>query len=622
MCGIAGVSGKDAVARVQRMLPFLVHRGPDGEGIWHKGSSLALGHRRLAINDLSASGKQPMISDDERIAIVVNGEIYNYPQLRDSLKRLGAIFNSTSDSEVVLHAWKYWGKDCFLKFNGMFAIAIYDSANDFLVLARDRLGIKPLYYTLSNRDLVFASEIKAVIAGLTGPPPPIDPIGLNQYLTYQNYFGSRTLRNDVKLLQPGHILLMQPGQEINIKPYWSIKFDNENPEINFAIAVEQYKQILTDSVDRHLMSDVPVASYLSAGFDSATVANRAAHVGLPPVCFTGSFVEGGWYDETSTAEKMALHNKSEHISVCIDSHDLPRIMDKLMFALDEPRMGMGAFPQYCVAERVAETHKVVLTGHGGDELFSGYPVFKLMQFFESLGKAPLTLFKLMGSTKLAEIPHMVYFSLGALRSRQYRQYMPVLNSASSLQQGLKPAWAWAIKDLHAEDELVVLDKNCKSNLQVLCNHYLQAYLNGLLIVEDKLSMAHSLESRTPMLDNQMLDLSLSIPQRVKMHQGRLKAIIKEGGRDWLPAELYRQPKRGFPTPLRLWLRGPLRDWFVSRITGTDSGLRELFQDNWLERTCSQYLNSYRKNIRVMDEIQSHKMWQLLSLESWLRQNFR
>ena len=618
MCGIAGVIGKDAASRVKNMLPLMVHRGPDGEGLWSRGSELALGHRRLAIVDLSASGSQPMLSEDERIVIVVNGEIYNFPELRVELESLGARFKSSSDSEVVIHAWRHWGKGCFARFNGMFALALYDCAEDLLVLARDRLGIKPLYYSIDGRQLIFASEIKAVNEGRASNSVAIDPVGLNQYLTYQNYFGSRTLHENVKLLKPGQLLIMRPGGEATLESYWSLSFASENPDLGFTQAVEQYKQALSESVQRHLMSDVDVASYLSAGFDSATVANRAAQTGAPPTSFTGSFTEGGWYDETGMARTMAQHNGSEHVSVSVDSSDLRRVLDDLIHSLDEPRMGMGAFPQYCVAERVAQTHKVILTGHGGDELSSGYPVFKLVQVLKCLKNLTVSLFTQLGNLRFSEFPHLAYFSVAAMRSNPYRQFLPVLNSASQLQQGLRPEWASAIKDLHAEDELVALDDACSSNIQVLFSHYLQAYLNGLLIVEDKLSMAHSLESRTPMLDSNLLDLSLSIPQQVKLHRGSLKSIIKEGGRGWLPAELYRQPKRGFPTPLRFWLRGPLKEWFVSRITGTDSGLRTIFKEDWLTQTCDQYLYSYRKNFRPLDEIQSHNMWQLLSLESWLR----
>ena len=209
MCGIAGVVGAKAPSRVKSMLSKMEHRGPDGEGIWSRNPELALGHKRLAIVDLSSAGAQPMLSEDEQIVIVVNGEIYNYPELRIELEALGAVFKSTSDSEVVIHGWKYWGEDCFQRFNGMFALALYDCRQELLVLARDRLGITPLYFHADGDKLVFASEIKAIHAGLDGGFPDIDPIGLNQYLTYQNYFGRRSLCQGISSLLGGQYLLMK-----------------------------------------------------------------------------------------------------------------------------------------------------------------------------------------------------------------------------------------------------------------------------------------------------------------------------------------------------------------------------------------------------------------------------
>ncbi len=619
MCGIAGVIGARAIGRVNKMLPLLVHRGPDGEGVWSYQNNIALGHRRLAINDLSDAGKQPIVSVNNDVAIVVNGEIYNYPELRKELELRGAVFRSHSDSEVILHAWQHWDCDCFKRFNGMFAIAIYDRVQNLLLLARDRLGIKPLYYSETKNELVFASEIQSLLAGLEKNTSEIDPVGLNQYLTYQNYFGERTLREGIKLLSPGHILTFKLGGFAKVKSYWSLSFDSENKNIDFPTSVELYKDTMESSVRRHLLSDVPVASYLSAGFDCATVANRAAAIGLPPISFTGKFKEGGWYDETSMARVLASHNGSEHVAVSINSDDLSRVMDKLIRTLDEPRMGMGSFPQYCVAERVAKTHKVILSGHGGDELFSGYPVFKFVQFMCSLKNKPFNAIKQLTAFSITELPHIAYFGLSLFKPRAYRQFLPVLNSATVLQHGLRPEWAELIRQKVVDDELLALDGACSNQMQVLYSHYIQAYLNGLLVVEDKISMAHSLETRTPMLDNAMLDLSLLLPQHVKLYQGNLKAVIKEGGRDWLPESLYQHPKRGFPTPLRFWLRGPLKEWFIERLTGDSSGLKKLFREDWLKNTCQTFLTSPKQKIRALDEIQSHRMWQLLSLESWLRQ---
>ena len=618
MCGIAGIIGTNSNERVKEMLNLLKHRGPDAMGIWKSNRELSLGHVRLSINDLTEAGNQPMFSEDGNIVLIANGEIYNYLDLRKELELKGIKFNSNSDSEVIIHAWKTWKYKCFQMFNGMFAFVLFDHENDELIIARDRMGIKPLYYSELNNEFIFSSEIKSIVAVMKSKSE-IDPIGLNQYLTYQNYFGQRSLYKGIKLLPPGHYLTIQLDQRKKLEHFCSFNF-TKDLNIDFDQAVTKYKKLIGSSVQRHLLSDVPVASYLSAGFDSSTVLNRASINKTPPDSFTGTFQEGDWYDETSTASKIAKYNGSVFNVVNIVPENLPEMMDHLIDTLDEPRMGIGAFSQYCVAKKVAKTHKVILTGHGGDELFSGYPVFKFVNLINKIKKNPFNLYNLISKNFFSELPHMIYFGLNLFRSQTYQQYLPVLNNPIVLQQGLKPEWAKLIQRHHPEDELVELDGNCNNQEDVVLNHYLQAYLNGLLVVEDKISMAHSLESRTPFLDNEMLELSFSIPQSLKLYNGNLKAIVKEGGKDWLPEILYNEPKRGFPTPLNKWLRGPLRKWFVNKITGEQSGLHTLFESTWLKKTCNHYLNSYKKNIRPLDEIQTHRMWQLLSLESWLRKN--
>ncbi|MEE8056420.1 MAG: asparagine synthase (glutamine-hydrolyzing) [Pseudomonadales bacterium] len=618
MCGIAGVWGRDALARTKTMLPPLYHRGPDGEGLWSNGN-LAIGHRRLAINDLSESGIQPMVSLDGNVVIGVNGEIYNYVELRRELESYGCVFQSACDSEVVLHAWSIWAEACFIRFNGMFAISIYDQRKNCLILARDRLGIKPLYYHQpSKNELLFSSEVKSLKAGVQNQKFGIDPVGLAQFLTYQNYFDQRTLSADVLMLSPGAILIFS-DQGFLVKPYWSLKHRYRN-DLSFDDAVEEYKHTLDAAIERHLMSDVPVASYLSAGFDSASVADRASVLGEPPVSFTGAFAEGEWYDESSIASDLAAKNGSKHVVVPIGWADVPRVFDRLIFALDEPRMGMGALPQYCVAEQVAKTHKVVLTGHGGDELFSGYPVFKLIHALYGSKRKKNGFLGGLSKIERSELPHLVYFFLSQYRSNRYRQFLPVLNGSRSLRLGLRAEFASAVCDIAPEEELLKSGFEGESIEDKLYRHYLQTYLNGLLVVEDKISMAHSLESRTPLLDNELLQLSLSMPASVKLNGGVLKAVVKKAGLGRLPRVLYSQPKRGFPTPLRFWLRGPLSEWFSQRIIGEDSALKLMFEEKWLRATYNNYIGSYIQKVRPLDEIQSHRMWQLLSLESWLRQN--
>lgn len=617
MCGIAGICGEAASDRVKKMLPLLAHRGPDDQGLWSPHQEIALGHTRLAINDLSVHGHQPMVSDDGKVAITVNGEIYNFPELKQKLIEKGAIFKSHCDSEVVLHAYLHWGSDCFQHFNGMFAIGIFDQSIDTLFLARDRLGIKPVYYIYQNNEFIFASEMKAIFAAMK-QNKNIDPVGLKQYLIYQNTFGERTLTKSIQLLQPGHFITCTPGQPLQHTAYWKLAFFVDPALNSFEKCVSTYQQTFDESIQRHLLSDVDVATYLSAGFDSASVTARTAFYKNKPASYTGTFDMGGWYDEGTMAAEIAQQHSSDHIKVTIQPTDLPRVLNQLIYSLDEPKMGMGSFPQYVMAETVAQRHKVILTGHGGDELFSGYPVFKLLTLLNSLKHHPHRMVQLLPWLKKSEIPHLAYFFLSKFKPRYYQHYLPVLNSYSQIQRGLTKQWAEAMKDLHADDEILYSQNTDFDQSQILYCTYLQSYLSGLLVVEDKLSMAHALESRTPFLDNKLIQLSARIPQTIKLHQGELKAIIKAGAKPWLPRNLYQQPKRGFPTPLRFWFRNELREWMIEKITGPESGLRILFNDKWLRTTCHHYLASYKQNIRALDEIQTHKIWQLLSLESWLR----
>lgn len=623
MCGVAGVVGSDIVAvlgedGVSRMLDAMRHRGPDGEGSWI-GKGAIFGHVRLAINDLSIAGRQPMVSEDSTVAISVNGEIYNYPELRSELESCGAKFSSDSDSEVVLHAWRVWGVSGFQRFNGMFAIAIYDELSRSVYLVRDRLGIKPLYYFSDPRGTLFASEIKAIRTVLSRQQDSIDYVGLLQYLTYQNCFGSRTLSSNVKLVQPGRYVQIHIDGETVEHRYCEVSLNSKGIE-DFAATVDRFKKVFEASVQRHLMSDVPVASYLSAGFDSASVANQACQLAPPPVCFTGTFGQDeGWYDESTCAASLAADFGAEHIKVEITAEDFERIFDKLVWHLDEPKMGMGAFSQYCVAEKVKDTHKVILTGHGGDELFAGYPVFKLVNLIDGVANSPLSIFGKLRNIRVSELPHLVYFFKNSLRSRELTHYLPVLNSPKNLLEGLKPEIVHELTGVRADDELLDLLGDCSSEEEKLYTCYLKAYLPGLLIVEDKISMAHSLESRTPMLDNEMVELSTGLKLDLKMADGVLKALIKEAGRAHLPEYLYTQPKRGFPTPLRFWFRGDLESMVCKRITGEDSTLRLLFDQDWLEMQYVHFCNSRLGRFRIFDEINSHRIWQLLSLESWLRQ---
>jgi asparagine synthase (glutamine-hydrolysing) len=592
------------------MMARMRHRGPDGEGLWRsEDGRVTFGHVRLAIVDTSEAGAQPM-HHPAGLSEVVNGEIYNYPALRQRLERGGAApFRSDCDSEVVLHGVAAEGIGFLRELNGMFALALADARAGRVWLARDRLGIKPLYYLVQGEELIFASEIKALFGALAAGSWPIDRRGLSQFLAFQTPLGGGTLFEGVRQLEPGRILEIDPHRPAaaRITTFWTT--DELGPgRMDDGEARDAFGRVFDESVGRHLLSDVGVSSYLSAGFDSAMVSATAAErMGQGAlVAYTGYFEDAsGWYDETGPAAALARAAGIEHRPVAIRQQDLAERFDAVIDSLDAPQMGMGAFSQYMVARSAAAEHKVILTGHGGDELFSGYPVFK-----QAMGAAA-------GMPRASELPHLAYFALSRHRGRRRPEFgrgLPVLWSMAEQEtlfgrplDGLAP---WAEFDDLAARYSDPVDRVFQT--------YLTVYLPGLLTVEDKISMAHSLESRTPFLDNEMVALSGRIPQSVKLRGGVLKALVRDAARWRLPESYQTQPKRGFPTPLRIWLRQPESAVLLDRLGAGDGPLGTLFRPDVLRRVAENYRTSPRRRVRALDEIQSHRMWQLLALDAWLR----
>ena len=416
----------------------------------------------------------------------------------------------------------------------------------------------------------------------------------------------RTLFDEVQLLNPGHhrIIDLQKVAVVQDEPYWFSTL-NESKE-SFPTALERVKKSFERSVKRHLLSDVPVAATLSSGFDSASVAAQAAQlIGQGLDTYTGVFNQSGsWYDETNAAADLTKSINGTHHIVNIQADDFLKHFDDMIYALDEPRLGMGTFPQYMVARQAAKNFKVILTGHGGDELFSGYPVFKLAR------KGGWR------SVSGSEIPHLIYFALSKMKSflsAEYGRHMPVLWNRSAREKlfgRIDKVKSWSF--------LSELQDKYSTPINQVFQTYLKVYLPNLLLVEDKISMAHAIESRTPMPDNEMISLSLSISQDIKLHQGKLKALIKGVAKTLLPKSYHKQPKRGFPIPLRQWLRGPLSGIVNDRLLSEETPLHRIMDKDGLRKWVANYQTSWKRNFRPLDEIQSHQIWQLLSLESWLR----
>lgn len=623
MCGICGIHAADASeAPVHKMLDVMRRRGPHGAGLW-SAEGIVIGHRRLAIVDLSERGHQPMQDPDAALIISVNGEIYNYPELRAELERDGAVFQSDCDSEIVIQGYRQWGTDSFARYNGMFAFALWDAHQRRLFLVRDRLGIKPLYYWQCDGRTIFASDVQAILVASGRKEWPISRTGLEQYLTFENRLGAETMFQDIRMLLPGHYLEVGAQGAIE-RSYAAV--ESTNPLItDFEKAISDFKRTFREAVLRHLMSDVPVASYLSAGFDSSLVAVTAASMSTKgnPVTFTGAFKERGWYDEDCGASLVAASVGLPHQAIEITADSFLNHFDEMIFALEEPRMGTGALPQYVVAKAAAKTHRAILTGHGGDELFSGYPVFKFVLLARIWRTMPITFIRLAASTRLSEWPHILYFAARAILNPNNHSFLPRLFSPAQQEQALQPEFKWG-ESKHGghlsklKDEAQSACPNASGYTRLL-HEYLKTYLPGLLLVEDKISMAHGLESRTPYLDNEMISLALSIDERTKLKNGWLKAIPKAAARGILPDALYAMPKRGFPNPLSKWLRGELAGWMKARLTGPNTPLTMIFKRDFLENIVATYTRSWRRYVRPLDEIATHQIWILLCIESWLRQ---
>ncbi|MCX5905704.1 MAG: asparagine synthase (glutamine-hydrolyzing), partial [Deltaproteobacteria bacterium] len=568
MCGIAGIFNLNgepvSPVLLRKMTDAIAHRGPDGEG-FYTDSFIGLGHRRLAIIDLSPAGHQPMTTLSNQYVISYNGEVYNYKELRTELEALGNQFRSKSDTEVVLYAYKEWGAKCLEKFNGHFAFAIWDKTRQELFLARDRYGTKPLYYTFVGPYFIFDTEQKAI---LTHPEVKrgIDLEALLEYFTFQNIFTDKTLLKGIKLFPAGsyaRLSLAAAGQELRVTRYWNWYFSEPENPLSENEYVEELDSLFRQAVNRQLVSDVDVGAYLSGGMDSGSITAIAAKQ-LPYMkTFTCGFdlhsasgLELG-FDEREKAEYMSYLFKTEHYEMVLKAGDMERILPKLAWHLEEPRVGQ-CYPNYYAAQLASKFVKVVLSGGGGDELFGGYPwryyraVAPTDDFEQYVDKYYLYWQRLVPNTIIKEL------------------FRPVWNE-------VKNVWTRDIfRDVFSKH-----DHSLKRPEDYI-NHSLafeaRTFLHGLLIVEDKLSMAHGLETRMPFLDNDLVDFALRIPVKLKLRNlteaSRInenepgqkvakyfqktndgKLILRTVMEQYIPQDITNATKQGFSAPDASWFKG-------------------------------------------------------------------
>ncbi len=626
MCGIAGYlapSGR-ALAEAERALRFMNdvqrHRGPDGEGVWlSRDGRVGFAHRRLAIIDLT-TGDQPMTAESGNV-IVYNGEIYNYLELREELG--AAQFKTNSDTEVILRAYERWGADCVRRLRGMFAFVLWDAARGALFVARDRFGIKPLYYLVSRGRFIFASEMKTLLPFL--PEVVIDPAGLHDYFSFQFCLDDRTLFGGVRQFPPAHCAYVGDALEVEPKRYWEVQYrlDWDHTEKYFT---DRLDAVLRQSVDMHLRSDVEVASYASGGLDSSLIAvlARAERQNGRFQLFHGRFGNPG-FDESRYAHALAAEqNMKLHVADIVEQDFVDHI-GQVIYHLDEPVAGPGSFPQYLVSRLVRENGvKVVLGGQGGDEVFGGYARY-LIAYWEQCIKGALEGTIHNGNfvvTYESIIPNLQtlrdykpliqeFWSEGLFGPPDER-YFRLINRSNTFREAVD--WGMFDRDTTMQSfKAIFWGQNVgkESYFDSMTHFDFKTLLPALLQVEDRMSMAHGIESRVPFLDDAVVEFAATVPANVKFAGGELKRLLRLTFADRLPRAIReRKDKMGFPVPLSLWLRqqGPARE-FVMDLLSSNRARQRAYLAKGFDLT----------RLANTGSIFSRNLWAFLSLELWQRQ---
>lgn len=598
------------------MTSSLAHRGPDGEGIYVEGP-VALGNRRLAILDLSSAGHMPMTGDRGTVVLTFNGEIYNFRELRSELEVAGHHFKSESDSETVLHSYEEWGEGCVIRFNGMFAFAIWDRARRRMFLARDRFGVKPLYWTLTGEEFVFGSEIKAILAH-PRVGRDLDYSALDEYLSFQNVFSDRTLLAGIRILPPAHAMTVEigPSREVRSSSYWDFAFTDEHARISEDDASDRVEELFREAVLRQLVSDVEIGSYLSGGIDSGSITAVAAEH-LPHLrTFTGGFdlssasgLELG-FDERKAAEYLSNECETEHYEVVMHAGDMERVLPELIWHLEDLRVGQS-YPNYYVARLASRFVKVVLSGAGGDELFGGYP----WRYARGIGSP--------GRDGYLQRYYTSWQRLVPDASKAN-----ILRPSARISAGTDAYEAFSEVFSSYRGPFETHDDFVNASLYF----ELKTFLPGLLVVEDKLSMAHSLETRLPFLDNDLVDFALSLPARMKYRESpdspsvdenqigkRLvyehqssdgKPILRAAMRRILPDDAVNRAKQGFSAPDASWFRGQSIEYINRLLRDPEARIYEFLEPGYVASVLDEH-TSGTVNRRLL-------IWSLLSLEWWCR----
>jgi len=622
MCGIVGIINKNGTTPnpllLEKMAATIHHRGPDEDGIMCDGP-VGFFHKRLSIIDI-ASGQQPMTYN--RCTIVFNGEIYNYIELREELKIKGHSFETSSDTEVILHMYAEHGKSFVNLLNGMFAFIIYDRNENEIFIARDHFGIKPLYYYSDNEIIAFASEIKALLAH-----PSIkaesDPDSLYEYLTFQFIMGAGTMFKNVFKILPGHYTCIDlKNWEIKETKYWEPDFniDHYHTEEYFVVELDK---ILRKTIYQQLRSDVPIGTYLSGGIDSSLVTIMAAQLLNTPIkSFSGAFNEGPEFNELQYAHFAAKKANAELFEVFPTEQEFIDLLPKLIYHLDEPVAGPGLFPQYIVSRLASEHVKVILGGQGGDEIFGGYTRY-LVAYLEQALKGAIyetneedehivsleSILPNLPSLK-QYVPMMKSFLKEGAFDDMDRRYFRLIDRMGSTAEFFEPDFlnGCTHEAIFKKFSVNFNNPDTKSYFNKMTHFDMLGSLPGLLQVEDRVSMSVSIESRVPLLDRRIVDLISRMPAGMKFRGGEMKYLLKKAIKDIMPPEIMkRKDKMGFPVPLHIWSKNKAKDFIMDVLLSKKSKERNMINTDYVEQ------------LILAEQPFSRGLWGLLSLELWHNQ---
>ena len=624
MCGICGIANLKTAQPIDKhvllkMTQAMTHRGPDEQGLYHD-QRVGLGSRRLSIIDL-AGGQQPIANENETMWIIFNGEIYNYRQLRTYLQKKGHHFRTKTDTEVILHLYEEFGLECVQHLDGIFAFAIWDVSRREVVIVRDRLGIKPIYYTEVEGQLIFGSEMKVILSH-PAVKREIDLISLNEYLSFEYVPSPRTILRHIRRLEPGHSL-RYGAQGLYIEQYWNLSLarSENRPPVNWRDYAAMLYDTLKSSVDRELVSDVPVGVLLSGGLDSSTVAAFMAELYPGTVNSYSIGFEETSFDESSYARRIARHVGTDHNELILTSKMAADMVPSIPDFLDEPFGDSSLIPTFLLAKFAGQDMKVVLGGDGGDELFAGYPTLvahRLIEYYERL--VPWSVRSYIAPKVLDWMPvsfnnisfdfRVRRFLAGRgvpLQARHHRWMGSFVDEEKALllQDWLKPV----LRNTYAQAYAHAQQCDARLPLNQILYNDIKMYLEGdILYKVDRASMAASLEVRVPFLNREVVDFAVGLPLELKLHGRTTKYLLKKSMERSLPADIIKRPKKGFNMPVADWLTGELRELVLDMLGETRLNQQDFFRYGYVKHILDEHF-AHRQDNRKM-------LWTLLMFQLW------